>query len=303
VRRPRRNRFTLLFVLALIGVTVALSLLHSKGQWRANALVLKLSGQIPELTWVDVLAGMIPRRFVGKTEPLFAGLVTFHRRNPEGPCPVVWDTPLGEVWGRMEDEDLLESLFYEQLIAKAYHNETVSVAEGDVVMDVGAHLGTFVLHALERGAGLVVAVEPQPVNLVCLKQTLEKQISDGRVILVEAAVWRESGTLEFDVVEGSHGSARGSVSESGSVTVKAMTLDEIVEQLDLTQVDFIKMDIEGAEREALAGGGRTIRQFAPTMALCVYHRDDDPIVVPQRALEILPTYQVVQNKTLAYFFH
>ena len=61
--------------------------------------------------------------------------------------------------------------------------------EGDVVIDVGADLGTFTRIALQRGARLVIAVEPDPVNAACFLRAFAKEIADGRVRLVEAAAW------------------------------------------------------------------------------------------------------------------
>ena len=71
-----------------------------------------------------------------------------------------------------------------------------------------------------------------------------------------------------------------------------MPLDDIVDDLGLDRVDVIKMDIEGAERVALQGARRTIRRFRPRMAICTYHRIDDPRAVPEQVLAIRSDYQV-----------
>jgi hypothetical protein len=56
-------------------------------------------------------------------------------------------------------------------------------------------------------------------------------------------------------------------------------------------VDFIKMDIEGSEREAVAGAAGTIRRHHPRMALCVYHLPDDAVVIPRLVTGISPQYR------------
>jgi FkbM family methyltransferase len=165
---------------------------------------------------------------------------------------------------------------------QVYEHDAVHVTAGDVVIDVGGHLGMFTLEALAKGAGEVVVFEPEPTNVDCLKKTFQTQIAEGRVVLVDAAAWEEQGTLKFSTgsEDAGSGSARGQVSDGGEIVVRADTIDAVVERLGLSRVDFIKMDIEGAERHALAGARRTIEKFGPKMALCVYHREDDPEVLP-----------------------
>ena len=64
------------------------------------------------------------------------------------------------------------------------------------------------------------------------------------------------------------------------MTLPATTVDRIVREFSLDQVDFIELDIEGAERRALAGASESIRRYRPRMAVCVYHLDDDAVVIP-----------------------
>ncbi len=79
---------------------------------------------------------------------------------------------------------------------------------------------------------------------------------------------------------------------SHHITVPVKPLDDIVEELQLDRVDFIKMDIEGAERVALEGSRRTIERFRPRMAICTYHLVDDPTAVPEVALGLQPDYRI-----------
>jgi len=72
--------------------------------------------------------------------------------------------------------------------------------------------------------------------------------------------------------------------------VPLVTTDQLVRELNLPRVDFIKMDIEGAEQKAIAGARNTIQQFHPRMALCIYHMKDDPVMVPKLVAEIAPQY-------------
>ena len=100
------------------------------------------------------------------------------------PCPVLWETPLGQFWGTERDGRELDLLTLEQAVGDIYEQGPVSVHDSDVVIDVGAHLGTFTRIALQHGARLVVAVEPDPVNAACFVRTFASEIADGRVRLV-----------------------------------------------------------------------------------------------------------------------
>ena len=225
--------------------------------------------------------------------------VTLLRVESEGACPALWQTPLGQFWGRVDDKRPLENQIQEQLTEEVYQNSTVRVSQGDVVLDVGSNLGTFTRHALKNGARIVVAFEVAPTTITCFKRNFEKEILENRVILVKAAAWRSEGTVRFKL--GRH-SGMSRVTPKGDFEVPATTIDRVVTDIGLKRVDFIKMDIEGAERHALAGARQTLARFHPRMALCIYHRRDDPEVIPRIALEAYPDYKVKTNGAQAYFF-
>ena len=66
------------------------------------------------------------------------------------------------------------------------------------------------------------------------------------------------------------------------------TIDNLIQE----KVDFIKMDIEGAEQDAIEGAKNTIRIYTPILAICVYHKADDWYKVPRKILEINPNYNI-----------
>jgi hypothetical protein len=70
-------------------------------------------------------------------------------------------------------------------------------------------------------------------------------------------------------------------------------LDSFVEERGLARIDFIKADIEGAERDMLKGATRVLRDFAPKLAICTYHLADDPVVLEAIIKSANPGYKVV----------
>ena len=172
-----------------------------------------------------------------------------------------------------------------------------------MVIDVGAHLGTFTRIALHRGARIVVAIEPDPANAACFDRTFAAEIAAGRVRLVEAAAWQSSGSLSFEIGGASQTGRVGDSPAARAVLVRAVTLDEMVDELELHRVDFIKMDIEGAERHALAGARRVLASHKPRLAICIYHAPDDADVVPRVIREANDTYQTFSRSGFQAYFY
>lgn len=183
--------------------------------------------------------------------------------------------------GRQKNgKDLLVYLLAEQEWMRE-HNPEEQVGEGEVVLDCGAHVGVFTEDALRRGAARVIAIEPDPVNLECLRRNFAREIAASRVVVVPSGVWSTRTRLAFSVNQMNSGS--GSVVLAGDgdkIEVPVSTIDAIVRELNLPRVDYIKMDIEGAEREALRGAAETLRRFRPRLRLETYHRADDMRVLP-----------------------
>jgi FkbM family methyltransferase len=165
---------------------------------------------------------------------------------------------------------------------------------GDIILDAGANIGLYTRHALMHGASKVVAIEPAPENLECLRRNLRDEIATGKVIIYPKGVWNKEDILEMNL-EPDNPMGDSFVSQSSSKTTKmklsVTTIDKLVEELHLERVDVIKMDIEGSERQALEGAANSIRRFRPRMAISMYHLPDDPDVIPGLISSIRKDYQ------------
>ena len=124
------------------------------------------------------------------------------------------------------------------------------VSQGDVVLDVGAHIGTFTLAAAAAGCQ-VLAIEASPVNTDLLRRSVHRNgFHDVRV--ASAAVSDEPGTVQFCPI-GPWGTVTNGRASALAREVPAVTIDELLFELAMPTPTFVKMDIEGSEIKALRG--------------------------------------------------
>jgi hypothetical protein len=83
---------------------------------------------------------------------------------------------------------------------------------------------------------------------------------------------------------------------------QAITLDGFVHENNLEKVDFIKADIEGAERYMLMGAKNVLHDFAPKIAICTYHLPDDPKVLRELILDANPKYIIEEKYKKLYAY-
>lgn len=76
---------------------------------------------------------------------------------------------------------------------------------------------------------------------------------------------------------------------------KAISLDEFIKKKKITKVDFVKLDIEGFEINALKGMKYTIKKFTPTIAVAIYHTNKDFYQIPELILEYNKNYKLYFN--------
>ncbi|MCL2218286.1 MAG: FkbM family methyltransferase [Chitinispirillia bacterium] len=144
----------------------------------------------------------------------------------------------------------------------------VTVKEGDTVIDAGAWIGGFSAYAANKGAE-VYAFEPASATFALLEKT-----------------------VMLNRPRGIH-PVRKALSDKVGEQVAVTTLDAFVSGNGIKRVDFIKADIEGAERDMLRGATNVLKAFAPKLAICTCHLPDDPRVLEDIILEANPRYRVV----------
>lgn len=168
--------------------------------------------------------------------------------------------------GIVDDED---SQYFDESLGIDLHNATI--------VDAGAFIGDTVEKIVEK-------INMEYKKIICFEpdrntyELLLKNIKDNKRERVEChnlAVYSVKRELHFDTKTQGGGSSNH-ISEDGNEVITANTIDNIVQE----QVDIIKMDVEGAEVEAIKGCKKIIMESHPMLAICVYHKKDDFYTIP-----------------------
>jgi FkbM family methyltransferase len=158
----------------------------------------------------------------------------------------------------------------------------VDVNEGDVVIDGGGCWGeTALLFASKAGKGRVFSFEFLPDNLHIFERNLALNTDlRDRVTVLPHALWSRSDALLAMVARGPGTRVIEARGEPRETTVSTLSIDDLVARHSLQRVDFLKLDIEGVELEALRGAEDTLRRYRPSLAVSVYHRLSDFWTIP-----------------------
>lgn len=164
------------------------------------------------------------------------------------------------------------------------------VRPGHVVYDIGANVGLFsVLMARWAGdTGWLYAIEPNPVCVCFLRANLERARAH-RYTIVPLAMSDRQGECAFTAnyattLVGAGADSPATVHKPGhQIRVDADTLDQIIDKWQLRAPDVIKIDIEGAERVAIAGMMRTLERARPTILVELHGRGAAQQVLPRLA--------------------
>lgn len=183
----------------------------------------------------------------------------------------------------------------EQYVYKVGDKTIVSVEKGDVVLDLGACWGDTALYfACKTGEqGKVYSFEFVPDNVklfninISLNPNLIKQIE-----LIQHPVSNKSNDEIYfnDNGPASKIELEPFAGQTGFATT--ISIDSFVKKNSITKIDFIKMDIEGAEPFALEGAIETIKRFKPKLAIAIYHSMDDFVNIPKWINELNLGYKL-----------
>ena len=162
---------------------------------------------------------------------------------------------------------------YEKFEQKWFHPK-----KGDVVVDIGAHIGKYTIEAaiIVGEQGKIIAVEPLPSNFNILKKNIK--INKLRNIAAfNLAAWHNNCRLTFYI---GRSSAQGGAMKDfgqGTLEVEGRSMDDLLNKCDIIKIDWIKMDVEGAEYEALLGLEETLQKYKPKLMIEVLLKNLDRV--------------------------
>jgi FkbM family methyltransferase len=149
--------------------------------------------------------------------------------------------------------------------------------KGDLVLDCGAHVGNcaIIFSRLVGKEGRVICIEPFKESCNELRDRL-RHLKIRNVNIINKGIWSE--TLKQALIVSNNTIScklspdENKFSESQThVEIECTTLDDLISELRLPQLDLIKMDIEGSEIEALKGAVNTLTTLKPHLAIASYH--------------------------------
>lgn len=204
----------------------------------------------------------------------------------------------------VKDEEIVNlGAIHRERIARQYFDlpQLNLGSNKEVFVDCGCYDGFSTeqfIHYCDGNYEKVWAFEPDRKNIVIAKKRLE-HCCVGRYELINSGVWNENTNLRFF----EEGNVSSSISSSGNTIVNVSRMDDVVQG----NVTLIKMDIEGAESEALQGCKRIIQEYKPRLAISVYHKKDDILRIPELILEMnsdyhfyLRHYSITEHDTILY---
>jgi FkbM family methyltransferase len=181
-------------------------------------------------------------------------------------------------------EPVIEPVFLRRDYA---YRDIVLPSSGESIVEGGGYYGETALWFSDAvgPAGHVWSFEPDAHSYRMLCENMARNRLKN-VTPVPVGLWDTEGQIGFRPQASASRAAEGDCAKP----VPVITLDRLVERERLEKVDYIKLDIEGAERRALLGMEHTIRYFRPKLAICVYHLFDDIIAIPRLVKELCPDY-------------
>jgi FkbM family methyltransferase len=173
-----------------------------------------------------------------------------------------------------------------------FNSEFFPLGDLEVFANVGALVGDCALEFANvcKTKGLqykeIINFEPDSNNFLQLSANMNHL---ANVRCLPYGLWSHKARLRFSNPGQAKAGTPGSLDHNGSLEVEVASLDELLPD---SEISFMKMDVEGAEMEALRGAADTIRRSKPKLAISVYHKRNDIFEIPIFIHQLNPGYKL-----------
>jgi FkbM family methyltransferase len=202
---------------------------------------------------------------------LFFSKKPFDRRHPAVFAVQVKTCDEMTVWLRQMsavDRDVFRYVFHNQ-----YHLPPVTLTDAPVILDLGANIGLTIRHYQHLYPNArIIGYEMDTANFDMTQRNCQ---SLTQCTLVNTAVWKETGHIAYqsDTEEDAYHINTTLSQGSAVVTAPATSISDILKNNNLSRVDFIKMDIEGAEKDILEHPDRAWMQYVGSINMEIHDTD------------------------------
>ncbi|NRY60049.1 FkbM family methyltransferase [Clostridium beijerinckii] len=173
---------------------------------------------------------------------------------------------------------------------KMYFDEDILKLNGnESFLDAGAFDGDTVLEFINFVRGEfnnIYAFEPDKVNFDRLTNNTQLLSYKNKIKFEKSGLYKDSLGITF---ENHHNMGSHIVKDDSNNSISTISIDDYSKK---NEISFIKMDIEGAEIDAILGGSETLKKHKPKLAICIYHRMDDLWEIPLLIKKIQPEYKI-----------
>jgi FkbM family methyltransferase len=184
-----------------------------------------------------------------------------------------------------------------------YERFGVEIFDGDVVIDCGANIGMFSLFAANKNASRVISFEPVHHAFDLLDKNIYiNDFNKTEFIVEKFGLSNDTAKVKISINDKNVGSNSiiGYIDSQKAELIDVIKLDDYIRNNKINKIDFIKADIEGAERLMLEGARETKFKLKPKLSICTYHFPDDVEVLTKIILEANSDYKIYYGHKKLY---
>lgn len=176
----------------------------------------------------------------------------------------------------------------------AYQLKNIEIEDDDVIIDGGGCWGDTALYFANKAKNTkVYAFEFVPSNIELFNKNIALN-PNSNIELIKLALSGESGK-SYNLIDDGASSSVTEEETNNNISINTISIDDFVYKYNVMKIDFIKLDIEGAELETLKGALNTIKKFKPKLAVALYHYPVDFYEIPNFLKKLDLGYRLYLN--------